>query len=189
MTIDNELVTEFKQLLELENISFDDYSDEDLQLLLDNKLSELTNYTGINILPTSHKEIKRDWTGDTYEVDYYPISEITSLKVGSKNLTSDDYVLDEEKGILYFHYVLGGMLVLEYSSGFTSEVFASKVKPLLFDMGKYMLTNGSSGLGAMSSVKEGDVQVNYDTSSSLGGLIIARMNNLRASYQCRIRMV
>ena len=79
MTNDNELVTEFKKLLELENISFDDYSDEDLQLLLDNKLSELTNYTGINILPTSHKEIKRDWTGDTYEVDYYPISEITSL--------------------------------------------------------------------------------------------------------------
>lgn len=188
MTDTEDIVTEFKTLLELEQIPYT-YTDEELQLLLNNKLSELTTYTGVNITPTTRKEIRRDYTGDMYEVDYYPICNISNFKIGSRTLTSDDYVLDENLGVVYLEYNMSGMLLIEYTSGFTPEMFASQIKPLLFDMAKYQISTGTSELGVLSSVKEGDVQVNYDTGSSLGGLIQSRVQALRSSYQCRVRVI
>ena len=190
MSVDvSDFVEDFKSLMDLEGISLDDYSDDDLELLLQTKLDELTAYTGLEINPTTHKEIKRDFSDDMYEVDFYPVSEISSFTIGSKTLTSDDYTLDEEKGILYFHSIMRGMLVLEYNSCLPETIFSSKVKPLLFDMGKYMLTTQSTSDGVVSSVKEGDVSVNYDTSSSLGNLILSRMNNLKSMYSVRIKVI
>ena len=184
-----DLVSEFKDLLELAGIDITDYSDDDIELLLESKLSEITAYVGFDINPTLHKEIRKGFSDDMYEVDYYPVLSVESFKIGNKSLTSDDYVLDDEQGILYLHSALSGLLVLSYSSGISDNAFNSKIKPLLFDMAKYTLTTGFSGVGAMTSIKEGDVQVNYDATSSLGGLIIGRLNNLRASYQCRVKVI
>ena len=190
MTIDiNSLVTELKVFLELENVPYDDLDDEKLKLLLKNKISELSSYTNLEIRPASHKDIVKSFNGSVYEVDFYPLHEVISLKVGSTILTNEDIVIDNERGILYFDTPLSGMLVIEYTSCVSSAVFIEKVKPLLFDMVKYGLATKSSITGNVSSVKEGDVQVNYDTSSSLGGLIESRMNNLKSEYSCKIRML
>lgn len=189
MTIDiDSLLSELKAFLELENIPYD-LSDAKLKLLLKNKISEFSSYTNLEICPVSHKDIVRGYSGSVYEVDFYPVTEVVSLQVGSTTLTSDDIVIDNERGILYFDTPLSGMLVIEYTSCVTDMVFIKKVKPLLFDMVKYVFTSKSSVNGNVSSVKEGDVQVNYDTSSSLGGLIEARMNNLKSEYSCKIRML
>ena len=122
-------------------------------------------------------------------MDYYPVSEISNLKIGSKTLTSDDYVLDEEKGILYLHSQLSGMLVIEYVACLSDDVINSKVNPLLFDMLKYRLTTNFSNDGAISSIKEMDTSVNYDTSTSLGNLIQSRINNLKSCYSIRIKVI
>ena len=185
----NELVDEFKSLCNLEKISLNDLSDNDIKLLLQTKISELSAYTGLELCPSNHKEIKRDFSNDVYEVDFYPVKEISNFTIGSKTLTSDDYVLDAERGILYLHSNMSGMLVIEYVSCLPDSVILSKIKPLLFDMGKYMVTTNFSTNGTISSVKEGDVQVNYDTSSSLGGLIMARIDNLKNSYSTRIKVI
>ena len=114
---------------------------------------------------------------------------INSLKIGSVTLTSDDYVLDERLGIIYFNNHWKGMLVVEYVTQVEDHVINNMINPLIFDIVKYRLTNNFSNTGVMSSVKEGDVQVNYDTSTDLGNLIQSRINNLKASYSIRIRML
>lgn len=178
-----------RQQLTLEGINHEDYADDDLELLLTNIVKELIGYTNAPIKPMTHKRIIRDFKSDMLELDYYPVSEISSLTIGSKTLSSDDYVLDETIGILYFHSKLSGLLSCQYICQISVEVIENIINPLVFDMVKYRLTTNFSSNGVMSSVKEGDVQVNYDTSTSLGNLIQARINNLKSTYSTRIRVL
>lgn len=182
------LLTEFKQYLTLNNITTE-FTDEELELLLNNKVNELITYTGIEINPVTHTEFKRGFSDDIYELDFYPIKEISELKVDGKSITSDRYTCDGERGVLYFNYCLNGLLFCKYVSGVSETVFDTKVKPLLFDMAGYTLKGENSLLGTVSSIKEGDVQVNYDTSTSLGGLIVSRLNNLKGMYSCRVKVI
>lgn len=177
-----------KKQLSIEGIT-PELSDEDLQLLLNNIVKEVIGYTNAPINPITKKTIIREFSSDMLELDYYPVKSITSCKVGSATLTSDDYVLDESLGILYFNTILSGMLVIDYVTQVSDDVIDNSINPLLVDMVKYRLTNQFSSTGVMSSVKEGDVQVNYDTSTSLGNLIYSRMNNLKSTYSIRIRML
>ena len=188
MEIDTELIEQFKAILTLEGIS-SELSDEDIKLLLESKITELIGYTNIEINPTNHKDIHRNFESNLYEVDFYPVQEISDFKIGSKTLTSDDYILDEERGILYLHSIMSGMLVVEYVSGLSEKDINGKIIPLIFDMGKYMLSTNFQNTGSISSMKEADVSVNYDTSTSLGNLILSRINNLKSSHSCKIKVL
>lgn len=182
-------VEALKAQLDLEGISYDDFDDSQLELLLNNIQKELVGYTNVPISPTTHKRIIRNFHGDLCELEYYPVRQITSLKIGSRELTTDDYVLDEELGILYFNSHLCGMLVIEYCCQISEDMINNVVNPLIFDIIKYRLTTNFSNDGAVSSMKEGDVSVNYDTNSSLGNLIQGRIKDLKNYYSIRIRMV
>lgn len=182
-------VTSLKQQLNIEGVTLEDYSDEELELLLTNLINELIGYTNAPIKPVTHKRIIRDFQSDMLELDYYPITEISSLQIGSKPISSTDYVLDESLGILYFNSILSGLLSCTYVCKLSDVVIDNIINPLVFDMFKYRLTTNFSTTGVMSSVKEGDVQVNYDTSTSLGNLIQSRINNLKATYSIRIKVL
>lgn len=187
MTLIN--VATLKQQLSLENISYENISDANLELLLNNVISELTGRIGLPITTENHKEIIRDFNNDMLELDHYPVSGITSFVIGSKTLSESDYVLDERLGIIYLTTVMKGLLVIEYSTVLPTTVIDAKINPLVFDIIKYRLINGFSINGNISSIKEIDTQVNYDTSSSLGNLIESRINNLRSSYSVRIKVL
>lgn len=182
-------VEALKAQLDLEGISYDDFDDSQLELLLTSITDELMGYTNVPIVATNHKNIFRGFDGDLLELDYYPVRKITSLKIGTKCLTTDDYVLDEELGILYFNSHLNGMLVIEYCCCISDDMITKVVNPLISDIVKYRLTSNFSKDGVMSSMKEGDVSVNYDTSSSLGNLILGRIKDLKNVYSVRIKVV
>ena len=182
-------VTSLRQQLSLEGIPHEDYTDDNLRLLLTNIINELAGYTNAPINPITHKRIIRDFKSDMLELDYYPVVEISSLQVGSKTLSDDDYVLDESLGILYFHSLQSGLLSCQYVCRLSDTVIDNIINPLVFDMIKYRLTTNFSNTGVMTSVKEGDVQVNYDTSTSLGNLIQSRINNLKSTYSIRIKVL
>ena len=181
-------VTKLKQELRIYNVTTD-LSDQDLELLLNNTILELTGRIGVPIEPEHHKEMVRDFKNDMFELTWYPVKAVSSVKVGSKTLGSDDYVLDEELGILYFNTTLRGFLVVEYCSCLPDKVIDKKINSLVLDIIRYRLTNGFSLEGSVSSIKEMDTQVNYDTSSSLGNLIESRINNLKSSYSVRIKVL
>lgn len=178
-----------REQLNLEGIPHEDYTDKKLELLLNNIVNEIIGYTNAPINEVTHRRVIRDFKSDMLELDYYPVSEISSLQVGSKTLSRDDYILDDTLGILYFHSILSGVLSCQYSCQLSEDDIENLIKPLVFDMVKYKLTSNFSTTGAISSVKEGDVSVNYDTSSSLGNLILSRINNLKAKYSIRIRVL
>ena len=98
-------VTELKQKLRIYNVTAD-LSDEDLELLLNNTILELAGRIGVPIEPEQHKEMVRDFKNDMFELTWYPVQQISSIAVGSKTLGPEDYVLDEELGILYFNTTL-----------------------------------------------------------------------------------
>ena len=181
-------VNSLKQQLNLERITYD-YSDEDLELLLTNIVKEIIGYTNAPINAVTHKRIIRDFKSNMLELDYYPVTSISSLQIGSTTLSGTDYVLDEALGILYFDTELSGLLLCEYTCKCSDDTIENIINPLVFDIVKYRLTSNFSTTGVMSSVKEGDVSVNYDTSTSLGNLIYGRMNNLKATYSVRIRVL
>lgn len=182
-------VESLKAQLDLEGISHDSYTDSNLTLLLTNIIKEIIGYTNAPINPVNHKRIIKDFRSDRLELDYYPVATIQSLQVGSKTLASTDYVLDESLGILYFDTELSGLLLCEYTCKCSDDTIENIINPLVFDIVKYRLTSNFSTAGVMSAVKEGDVSVNYDTSTSLGNLIYGRMNNLKATYSVRIRVL
>lgn len=181
-------VTGLKEQLEMKKVTYD-LTNEQLELLLKNTTNELIGYTNLPVNPVNHKVIRRDFTDDMFEVDFYPIKEISSLKIGSLELPSDKYVVDNELGIIYLESKMSGMLVLEYVSQLSDEFVENKINPLLTDMISYTLGNKFSPNGVMTSVKEGDVSVNYDSSTSLGTLIQSRIKDLKSFYSIRIRML
>lgn len=181
-------ISSLRQQLSLEGIN-QEFTDDELELLLTNIINELIGYTNAPIKPVTHKRIIRDFKSDMLELDYYPVTQISSLTIGSKTLSNDEYVLDETLGILYLHSNLCGLLSCQYVCKVSDDVIDNVINPLVFDMIKYRLTTNFSSNGVMSSVKEGDVQVNYDTSTSLGNLIQSRINNLKSTYSIRIRVI
>ena len=182
-------IDSLKTDLELKGITHE-LTDEQLTLLLQNKTDELAGLTNLPILPTSHKEIRQDFEDERYEVDSYPVSSITSLTIGPYTLNeTEHYTLDESLGIIYFNRLWNGMLVVEYVSCISDDVITQKVNPLLSDMIGYTLLNGFSPVGSVTSMKEGDVSVNYDTSTSLGNLIQSRINDLKNIYSVRIKVL
>ena len=175
---------ELKNTLKLQGVSDSDLEDESvLKSLIDLKVAEITALTGLPVNPVNRKQIKKDFHGDLFESDWYPIQEVTSFKIDGVELTEDvDYVLDETAGIFYLNSFHNGMLVIEYIHALSDEDIKTKLNPLISDMVLYGFTSLNQNAGEISSIHEADQSVSYDTSNSLGNRIYTRIEGLKASY-------
>ena len=178
-----------QEQLDLMNVDYSDYDTSQLELLLRNTINELIGYTQLPILPQTHKRILRKFRGDFLELDFYPVSNITTFCIGSKTVPDEKYVLDETLGIIYLNNEWYGNLEIEYTCELPESVIDTTVNSLLLDMIRYKLDTGFSKDGDWSSVKEGDVQVNYNVATSLGSLIFDRINRLKSMYNIRLRVI
>lgn len=179
-------LSELKTKLELESVDYD-LTDAKLDLLLRQTITQLIGYTNLPILPQSHKQIDPHFEGKILDLDYYPIHDIRSIDIGSKSLERAEYILDDDNGILYLNSNMSGTLVVDYIVQIPEMMFFS-VNNLLFDLIKLNLKNNFEDT-AFSSVKEGDVSINYDTNNSLPSLIQQRIAELKNMNSCKIRML
>jgi hypothetical protein len=120
-------------------------------------------------------------------LDFFPVTTINSITVDDEVIVTEEYRLDCNDGVLYLKNPLHGLLKVVYMIGLSEEDYTQYILPLILDMLKYNLSNGWDK--DASSIKEGDVSVNYDTSLSLGALIQNRLNNLETRYGCYVRMI
>lgn len=180
---------ELQKLLELQGVASSELEDlTKLQNLIDLKISEITALTGLAVNPVTRKQIIKNFNNDVFETDWYPINRICSFKIDGVDITSDDYVLDENSGIIYFNVIRNGLLVIEYINKLSDEVITAKINPLISDMVLYGFTSPTNGEGEISSIHEAEQSISYDTSNSLGNRIYARINGLKSSYSsCRVR--
>lgn len=174
---------ELKTNLELQGVSDSDLEDTvKLQNIIDLKTNEITALTGLPLTPVNRKQIIKNFNRDVFESDWYPICEVTSFKIDGVELTTDDYVLDENTGIFYLNRIHTGLLVIEYIHKLSDEVIQSKVNPLISDMVLYGYTALDNNTGDISSIHESEQSISYDTSNSLGNRIYARIDGLKSSY-------
>ena len=183
-------IEDLKTQLKLEGVE-PDLSDEDLELLLNNIVNELIGYTNVPITPVNHTTLIKDFYDDVLELDYYPVTEITSLRIGQKTLDCTEVLeaCDRDLGILYFKSPLRGFLNVEYSCQVSDTVIDTIVNPLLVDIIRYRLTNNFRDNGPVTSMREGDVSLNFDSNNSLGSLIQGRIKDLKALYSIKIRVL
>ena len=179
-----------KTLLKLEGILPDDITDDDLEILLESKKSELDGLLPFDIYPKDRKQIIHEFKGKLLELDYYPILQVARIYYKHKPLHPKEYSVNGELGIIYFNKHLTGSVRIDYTSGFDELEYAHTIDPLLKEMVAYTLTYNKWRMGDnISSIKEGDVSVNYDTNNGRGTIITNRINELKNQYTARIRWI
>ena len=178
--------TDLKNKLKLQGVDESLLSDDSvLQDWIDLKVDGIIELTGLAIKPVTRKEILRRFKGDLFETNIYPVTDVNSFKINNVELTSDDYVLDENAGIFYLNHNHTGMLVIEYVHCVSQEFVTSKIDPLIVDMLLYHFQYGDNeNTGNISSIHEMDTTINYDTSNSLGNRIYARLESLKNYGAC-----
>ena len=157
---------------------------EDLREIIKKKISA---YIGVPIDPKSFTQIEKSFKGNSLIVDNFPISEINSLQIGNFNLTDEDYVLDKDSGLIYFKNNYSGFLVLEYTCCLSETQIDMYIDPLVDDMVEYELDTGWTKNA--SSIKEGDIQINIDTSIGKGALIQKSLDDLKYIFNSYARMI
>lgn len=181
--------TDLKQKLILQGIPESKINDDTLEDLIDLKVEELLSLTNIPIKEVSRKQIIKDFKGDLFESNFYPVHTVNSFKINNTELTNDDYVLDETTGIFYLNTNHKGLLVIEYLQRVSEDFLTSVINPLIVDMITYHYSTDNAGTGSVSSIKEMDTSINYDTSNSLGNRIYNRIESLKQNntFSARIK--
>ena len=156
----------------------------ELKELIKKKISA---YIGVPIDSTSFTQIEKYFSGDTLLVDNFPINKITNLTIGGEELTSNDYTVDSETGLIYFKHQYNGFLILNYTCCLSDSQISMFIDPLVEDMMEYELDTGWTKNA--SSIKEGDVQINLDTSIGKGALIQKNLDDLKYMFNTYARMI
>ena len=137
----------------------------------------------LDVNPVHRRQYESHFHYDTLRLNYYPVRKIASVKINGQPLHPERYHADYELGLIYFHEHISGDVEIKYLSGVNDDVFQSRIAPLIRDMVAYTLTYNQLQLGdGVSSIKEGDVSVNYDTSNNRGNRINKRVEELRNHY-------
>lgn len=180
-------VSDIRKYLSLNNVDDKDWSDDDLELLLNNKFEELQGLLGFDIVETSHKQYNRNYRGDTLILDYLNVLEIYEIQIDGGILGEDEYVLDENLGIIYFNKPQHGFIIIKYTCGLKDQEYNTLIKPLLLDMITYSVDNNPNK--DATSIKEGDISITYDSTLVLGARINNRIKELRNQFSTKIRLL
>ena len=138
---------------------------------------------GLPLTPKPMKQVDKDFNDTTIIVENFPITKITSLKIGGTSLTEDDYILLESEGIIYLNNNHNGLLYMEYCYGLDESEYGA-----LLDLMVDYETDTSWTKNA-SSISEKNVSVSYDTSQGKGARIQSMIQDLRNKYSCVVDMI
>lgn len=175
-----EIVDELRALLELYNIDDSQYTDEQLEMMISQARACIgTEYTEAS----DHEDYVRDFCGDYYLTEYYPI-DIESVRV-----TIDDERVFPDKitseGIIYFENEHRGKLSCTYVQDFSSD----DIKDVILPVAMYMIRDKNGG--NMRSINEGDISITYENDSQLStsNMIASLVQKLQNKYKARVRLL
>ena len=149
--------------------------------LIEKKISA---YIGVPVKPTEHSQFEK-FDGETVFVETFPFIEVNSLTIDNNEIT--DYIIDNKAGLIYLNQHYSGFLKLDYVAGLTEDEYSLYIEPLVKDILEY--ENDSGWTKNASSIKEGDVQINLDTSIGKGALIQKNLDDLKNRFNTYMRMI
>lgn len=178
----NEIITPtiLRSLLLTKGITIDEkITDEDLETLISNKIKYISNFTNIDITPITRTEEHTNFSNkENILLNHYPVKSIESVSVDNNLLPSDKYHLNKNNGILIFlSFIKGKFLEIEYITGVSDDYNQNTILPILSDLLIYELD--PSITKNASSIKEGDVSVNFDNTTNLYSNIQSRLLSLK----------
>jgi hypothetical protein len=182
-------IPKLRTLLKFEGINLDDYTDDELTILAESKVNELAGLLGLDVNPVHRKQTVTDYKGEIIRLDFYPVYDFNKITVDGECLHPNRYHVDYRLGLVYLHDYIIGTVEIKYISGLPDDFMINTVNPLIKDMVTYSLTYNKLGMGGpVSSIKEGDVSVNYDTNNSLGNRITNQITDIKSRYaSARVR--
>lgn len=166
---------DLKALLSVYGIS-KEFTDAELEALI----KQAKALAGVDFLAdTVFEESDVGFKGKTYITERYPVN-VDSLKIllENKEVIPDSITTN---GVIRFKNVLTGKLLVKYSLIVTKAYEEQYIYPIVI-----ALIRGIEGKN-ISSVKEGDITLNYNSSQSLQlDNLIERAKN---QYNARVRMI
>lgn len=182
-------IPKMRTLLKFEGINLDNYTDDELKILAESKVNELSGLLGLDINPVHRLQTVTQFKGEIVRLDFYPVYDFDSIRVNGECICRKDYHVDFRLGLIYLHKFISGDVEIKYISGLSDDFITNTINPLIKDMITYTVTYNQWGMGGpVSSIKEGDVSVNYDTSNSLGNRINNTIADIKSRYSsARIR--
>ena len=193
-------INKLRTLLKFDGVDNTNFTDDELDILVNNKLLELEGLTGANLYPKDKTKIISRFKGRLIELNDYPILQIVDVFINDHPIKSCHYNVNYDLGIIYFGKYIHGSVKVQYTAGFSDIDFEYLVLPLLKDMVAYTITFGKTNqnLGGWaylaSSLKEGDVSVNFSNGATgdgvygYNGSINNKINELKQKYGCRARV-
>lgn len=176
-------INEFRTLLKFEGISLDDFTDDELNVVINSKIRELQGLIGFDIIPVHRKQSNHKFRDNTLRLDFYPVYDLVEITLNNRPIHCHDFNVNYDLGIIYFNKIITGDVEIKYLSGLQDDVLNNSIIPLVREMVIYSLTYNQAGVGdAVSSIKEGDVSINYDTNNGRGNKITSRINDLKNRY-------
>lgn len=163
-------------------------NDDELNSLIDSEINKIIMITGRDIKPVPREDIDLNFNPRTrqYNLEYYPVSSITSIKLDDEFVAACDYVVDYKNGIIKFLKCLKpcNTFKVEYISQESDLFLKNKIIPLLNSMILYTCNPDKSK--DATSVKEGDVSLNYDSTQSDYSKINSQLISLRKHVKTRM---
>lgn len=173
------LVTELKTLLSVEGITTS-LTDEDYTVLLKHKLNYILSIVGLNSTePSTYTDTLLDYDGNRHVLlHHYPVIELQSVQIDNRTINTNEYNLNKNSGVIKFtSRRQDGILTIQYTAGLTDSQISTILEPLLLDWVVYDANPENTGV--ISSIKEGDVSVNYDTTNSELIQLTNRLNDFK----------
>lgn len=170
-------------MLTLKGLS-EQYSEDELQSMIDEALEYIEFAAEISITPQKHVDIEK-FIGEKHLLKYYPV--LTIDKIGINGETIEDYEIDKEAGIIYFNKHYRGFLKVEYTVGLSEEDIQRYVNPLLRKLVIYNLNNDITR--DATSFKEGEVSITVDPTLTEGAVINQMINNLKNRFSCKVDLI
>lgn len=160
-------------------------TDTELDLLTTFKINDLERRLGIHIQAHDNVEfIDRFEYVDTLILEEYPVLSVEHIIIDEAELKADEYTISYDNGIIYLNQPYRGNVKVEYTSGFTQDLYNIFIESLIGDLISY-----DPSVDSVSSMKEGDTSVSYDTSSLLGSRINRKIDDLRNTFCVKARII
>lgn len=169
---------DLKKYLKHEGADITSLSDDDLTYMIESTINEIMSKTGLPINPVPHTHYTHSFKGASVQLNHYPIGEVKKITFKGETLAEEFYHISKDVGIIFFNRSLrNGPLEIEYTSQLPEDKVILEIQPLCFLMVLYRLTETENR--DIVSIREGDINISYNPSVSMGARILEELNNLR----------
>ena len=180
-------VDELRLLLRLNGIDDSEYTDEDLQTLIDYYIKMFDSLICFNYRIQRYNDFYPvDGRFDSLLLNHYPVTRILTLTVDNNDHAKDIREINHKSGVVYFIRPLMGDVRISYCSGWTQRAIERYIIPVIVDLIIYGIKYGDGGF--ISSITEGDVSVSFDTNNGLLD-VNQRIKDLNRRFCPKARML